>query len=500
MDLVTTDAGTVRGVVEHGVASFRGVPYARAARFEAPSPPTPWAGVRDAGRPGPACPQPDGALGRLAEGTDEDCLVLNIWAPAGGPVERPVLVFLHGGAFTTGSGALGWYAGAALARRGAVVVTVNYRLGALGWLHLEGVPGAPPGAGNLGLSDQVAALRWVRRHAERFGGDPERVCLVGQSAGAMSVATLLGRSDVAGLVRRAVCQSGAQAHVRTPEAASEVTAEVLAALGLQAPTVGELRRVPVGALLDAQVRVTAARRPHGGLPFGPVLDGAVLTEHPAAAVEAGSASGVDLLCGVTAEEMRFYSAFGRRDLTEDRFEARISSLVAAAGHPHSPELVHQLADGYRRTVPEASPADRWDLLQSDHVFGLPAARLVDRQSGHAPSWSYLFSYRGAGLDGRFGSCHALDLPFVFDTLDAPGVEVLVGPVGPDERSLARAMADAWVAFAAIGDPRCDDRLEPWASATGPGPGRAHAVFDRVPVVALDPLRSRHRLWPEALVA
>lgn len=490
MHVVATDHGRIEGRASEGSVAFLGIPYARARRFAAPEPPEPWTGIRRGDRPGRACPQPDSALGRPREGTDEDCLVLNVWTPGPDRAERPVLVFLHGGGFTTGSGAMPWYDGARLAARGAVVVTVNYRLGALGWLHLDGVPGGEPGAGNRGLQDQLAALRWVSRHAERFGGDPGRVCLFGQSAGAMSVGTLLGTPEAVGLVRRAICQSGAQAHVRSEDGAASSTDALLAELRLGPPTLEALRALPLEALLAAQVRVTAG--PGGGLPWGPVLDGVVLDRHPADATAAGLAAGIDLLVGVNADEMRFYSAFGRRDLGEDRFEARLARLLEGPAGPPAPELVRTLADRYRDALPELPPADRWDVLQGDRVFGLPADRLVAAQSPHAAVWTYLFAYRGAGLEGRLGACHAMDLPFVFDAVDAHGVELFLGP-SPDgpTRRLAALVADAWVAFAATGDPRPADDLATWAPFDE---GRSVAVLDREVAVATDPLRSRYDLW------
>lgn len=490
MPVVATDHGRIEGLVSERSLAFLGIPYARAPRFATPEPAEPWAGIRRGDRPGRACPQPDSALGRPREGTDEDCLVLNVWTPGLDRTDRPVLVFLHGGGFTTGSGAMPWYDGARLAARGAVVVTVNYRLGALGWLHLDGVPGGERGAGNRGLEDQLAALGWVSRHAERFGGDPERVCLFGQSAGAMSVGTLLAMPEAVGLVRRAICQSGAQAHVRSDDEAAAATGALLAELGLASPTVVALRALPVEALLAAQVRVTA--RSGGGLPWGPVLDGAVLDRHPADATAAGLAGGIDLLVGVNADEMRFYSAFGRRDLTEERFEARLARLLQGPAGPPAHDLVRTLADRYRGALPELPPADRWDVLQGDRVFGLPADRLVAAQLPHAPVWSYLFAYRGAGLEGRLGACHAMDLPFVFDAVDAHGVELFLGP-SPDgaTRRLAALVADAWVAFAATGDPRASDDLVAWAPFAG---NRSVAVLDREVAVATDPLRARYELW------
>jgi para-nitrobenzyl esterase len=493
VDVVHTDRGPVTGRETPTGLAFRGLPYARARRFGPPEPAPVWRAVREAHRPGPACPQPDGPQGRPSEGVDEDCLVLDVWTPGLERADRPVLVFLHGGAFTTGSGAMAWYDGTRLSARGAVVVTVNYRLGALGWLHLDGVRGAEPGTGNRGLQDQLAALDWVVRNIERFGGDPERICLFGQSAGAMSVATIIATPPGARLVRRAVCQSGAQANVRTVAWAEAVTDAVLAAAGCTSPSIEDLRGLPVGVLLAAQG--AAPVRADGTLPWGPVIDGAVLDRHPAEGTEAGVGAGIDLLCGVTAEEMRFYSGLGRRDLTEDRFEARVARLLGAEDGP-PPSAVRTLADGYRTLLPGMPPADRWDLLQGDHVFGRPADRLVTAHGRHARAWSYLFAHRGSGTGGRFGSCHAMDLPFVFDTLDAAGTEVFLGP-DPDQgtRALAATTADAWVGFAATGDPRVAPALEDWAPFAD---GARVAVLDRDVRVEVDPLRPRYDLWEGTL--
>src|SRR5690606_24277947 len=267
-------------------------------------------GVRDATDFGLTCPQNPSPTEAMLGGQDRpaggDCLVLNVYTPAADDAARPVMVWIHGGAFVSGSGSIVWYDGSQLARRDVVVVTINYRLGALGFLHLGHLDGAFAGSGANGIRDQVAALRGVRGNIAAFGGDPGSATIFGESAGAMSVGTLLGTPEAAGLFHRAIAQSGAAHNVHAPETAEWVTSRLLAALGLTAQGFDALLEIPVEDLLRAQAEVEAevqkgpasddGPRP-GGLPFQPVVDGTVLPRPPLEAVAAGSAAGVPLVTG-----------------------------------------------------------------------------------------------------------------------------------------------------------------------------------------------------------
>src|SRR5690348_10697779 len=297
--LVETRRGRVRGQAEAGLAVFRGLPYARPPvgplRFAPPEPPPAWTGTRDATRFAPSASQNGALIGPVMSlgigRTAEDCLYLNVWTPAADRRRRPVMVWIHGGAFVLGSGSQMLYDGATLARRGdVVVVTINYRLGAFGFLRLcERFGQRLPATGNEGLLDQIAALEWVRDEIAAFGGDPGNVTLFGESAGAMSVATLLGTPRARGLFRRAILQSGAANFVRSAERADAVTASLLERLGISRTDAPRLRDVPAAALLEAQQQVLLGGGSDGrmALPFAPVVDGDLLAEHPLDAIRAG---------------------------------------------------------------------------------------------------------------------------------------------------------------------------------------------------------------------
>ena len=341
------EGGRIRGRDEEGIRVFRGVPYARAPagarRLRPPEPPEPWSGVREALRAADVAPQNRGAvqamLGADSQRSSEDCLALDLWTPGLDAGRRPVLVWLHGGGFTTGSGSLGVYDGRRLARRGdAVVVTLNYRLGALGYLALPALAREEGGAlGNLGLLDQVAALRWVREHVAHFGGDPENVTLFGESAGAMSAATLLATPAARGLFRRVVLQSGAARHVHDREDGLRVAETFMKELALDADDVAGLRAAPVAALLAAQERCLAAL---AGVvrtvAFQPVVDGEVLPRQPLAAVREGSAAAVPMLIGTNRDEWKLFGLNDRRAKTLD--EAGLPAGVLPYGDRKRVEL------------------------------------------------------------------------------------------------------------------------------------------------------------------
>ncbi|HSL59736.1 MAG TPA: carboxylesterase/lipase family protein [Acidimicrobiales bacterium] len=487
---ITLSVGRLRGALDDGVAAYRGIPYAAppvgAARFAPPRPAAPWDGVRDATEFATAAPQNSSPLMR-PEPTSEDCLALNVWTPdiTG---SAPVMVWIHGGGFTTGSGSSSLYRGAALARRGVVVVTLNYRLGALGFLHLADLGGeAWAGSGNLGLLDQVAALDWVAEHIGAFGGDPDRVTVFGESAGAMSVGALLAVPAATRRFGRAILQSGAQAHVHEPAAASEVARRLLAAVDVDPGDLDALRDVPVERLLGAQAAV-AAETGGSGLPFQPVVDGTVLVGHPADAVAAGAAAGIDLLVGTTLEETRLWTVMGGEspEMAEDHLVARFDRALGEAGIDG-----HEALAVYRQRLAGAPAADVATALSTDQVFRAPAIRLLERQAPHAQVWSYLFTRRSTAHGGVLGSCHALELPFVFDTLDADGMRGFVGERTAAVRALAAAMADAWVAFATAGDPSTPalGTWPPYAPSQ-----RSTMVLDVDPRVEDDPLAAERELW------
>ncbi|POG47959.1 carboxylesterase [Streptomyces sp. ZL-24] len=438
-----TAQGTVRGAVERGVAVFRGIPYAAAPvgarRFRAPEPPEPWEGVQEALAFGPTAPKRPYAppLDRLLpdpEVPGDAWLNLNVWTPSTEAAGLPVLVWIHGGSLLHGSSAVPVYDGWAFGRDGVVLVSVNYRLG------IEGFGLFPDAPANRGLLDQLAALEWVRENIAAFGGDPDRVTVAGESAGAVSVAALLATDRAAGLFRRAVLQSGAPAAL-APEAARGTTALIAKRLGVPA-TAAALAAVDPEALLAAQTGVTSGGNPLTGRnSFQLVVDGELLDRDPAEALRTGAASGVDLLMGANTEEYRLW--FVPSGLTERIGRLKLRLALLKFGVPNATARI------YRANRPDATPGELLGALATDLLLRVPLNRLADARTG-AEGATYVYEFGWPTPVQRLGACHALELGFVFDTLAHPDTMALTGPDAPQE--LADAMHRAWVDFATTGDP------------------------------------------------
>jgi para-nitrobenzyl esterase len=503
--IVDTTTGKVQGLEKRGVQQFRGIPYARAERFRAPEPLEPWAGVRDGtefGLIAPQNPSPTEALlGAQDRPSGEDCLVLNVFTPAADDAARPVMVWVHGGAFVAGSGNVPWYDGSNLARTGdVVVVSINYRLGALGFLHLGHLDGTLAGSGANGIRDQVAALRWVRDNIAGFGGDPGRVTIFGESAGGMSVGTLLGTPGAAGLFHGAIAQSGAGHHNHRPDVAEWVTERFLAALGLSPTSVDGALAAPVEDVLRAQsaveqqVQTDHAREGGpavGALTFQPVADGAVLPAPAIEGVRAGSAAGVPLIAGTTADEWNMFHLRVRMAgaLSEDQVRRRLGRLVGE-------DRVGDVLDVYRRARPDADPDGLLCAAMTDHVFRIPAIRLAEAQLAHTAQVSmYRFDLPSTAMDGALGACHAIEIPFVFDNLDRGGVDMLLGGLDDGSHALAAAASRAWLAFARTSSPAHDGVAWPAYDAHR----RATCLLDRTTAVVDDPEAEIRELWDELAV-
>ncbi|GAA0241311.1 carboxylesterase/lipase family protein [Cryptosporangium japonicum] len=450
--IVETAAGAVRGRRGEAGERYRAIPYAAppagAGRFAPPVPHPGWSGIRDATRPSPTAPQPVRAFGRLdltpyfGPGwvRGEEYLTVDVTTPAARAGSRPVLVFVHGGGFVTGTGGAALYDGRSFARDGIVLVTLNYRLGVPGFLDLDGAPA------NRGLLDVLAALTWVRDSIAAFGGDPANVTLAGQSAGATLVGALLATRDAKGLFRRAIVQSGSGTGAFTPEQARRVTAAAAAALDVE-PTVAAFGAVPderfVGvlpALSGLDLRTATATDPLVGLsPLGPVLD-----TQPADALADGPAADVDLLIGTNSEEGHLYLV--PQGAFETSTDADVEALVARVGE-------HRAGAAWSGG---STPGERRSAVLGRALFGAGTARMTDahaRLSG-GRTHAYSFRHRSGALDGRLGAAHTVELPFVFDVADEPwlhGDTGLLGP-GPAPAGLADRMHGAWVAFARTGDP------------------------------------------------
>ncbi len=489
MPTVLTPSGSLAGLCLPTTDAWLGIPYAQpplgVLRFQAPVPFGRWEGVRDATAFSPSAPQPvGGRFAGLVPGMEvgpqsEDCLTLNVWAPRGGAAPRPVMVWLHGGAFTIGGSSLPTYDGELLAsEQDVVVVSVNYRVGALGWLY--GVPGVTP---NCGLLDQLLALAWVRDHVAAFGGDPANVTVFGESAGAGSVIHLLTSPLAEGLVHKAIAQSPGAAQTMTPEAAAAVSAALLAKLDG-----ADLATVPVETLLAAQQQVADELvMVVGAMAYHPVVDGETVVAAP---VEKGALAGVPLLAGTTSEEMRLFAdpAFASFDRTT--LVMVLQGLLSAEAHrPLPTEAVDAVVRAYEQDGGTA--ADVFAAVATDAVMRLPLEQLLDAHAAVAPTYTYSFTWRAGGAPRDVGACHAADLPFTFGTFDSDGWDTWVGDVD-DARALSHAMREAWATFARTGRPAAKG-LPAWPAYDE---NRLAMVLGRTVEVAADPLgEARSRCAP-----
>jgi len=502
--VVETACGRLEGAQEGGLQVFRGIPFAKppvgALRFRAPSPPERWSGIRPAVEFAPSAPQsevefdliPGLGVGRQSE----DCLYLNVFTPAADGGRRPVMVWIHGGAFTIGSGSQALYDTRPLAHRGdCVLVSINYRLGALGFLHLADACGESLGAtANAGILDQVAALTWVRGNIAALGGDPGNVTIFGESAGGMSVGTLLGTPAARGLFQRAIAQSGAAQTVSSREEASDVARAFLAAVGIDPADGEKLRDVSVDDILAAQARCALEIEAGVGLrAFRPTVDGRSLPAHPLDAIRSGMSRDVSVMVGTCRDEWRLFGFMDPQAVKLDeaalvlRMERRVPG-EDAAGASHGRRLV----DAYRRSTREPkTPADLFFAMETDRVFGIPAVRLAEAQNTHQKNtFAYLVTWESPMLGGALGACHGIDLAFVFGAIGTPGGKAFAGD-GAEAEALSERMMAAWLAFARCGDPN-QPELPPWPEYDAKR--RATMFFGRCCEVVDDPGAPRREAW------
>ncbi len=455
-DVIDTTSGKMQGYKEEDLVIFKGIPYAEPPigelRFSPPVPKKRWEGVLEAAKYGAAAYQGYSRLEDFVGKTQpesEDCLNLNIWTPNIDNKKRPVMFWIHGGSFITGAGIDPIYDGSALARRGdVVVVTINYRLGVLGYSYIPGV------TVNAGQFDQALALKWVHDNIERFGGDPDKVTIFGESAGAYSVIALAAMPIAKGLFRRIIAQS---APAIDPKVNKKPTKKVMRKLGVDSGDINALRKISPEKIISAQNEFLE-EDPLNSLAFRPLIDGETLPIHPLEAFQNGDLKNIDFMIGTTLEEAKLFTALSpelsKMTNDDDKF---IMAFIGRLGVDSSKGKT--ILDTYKRARKGKYSTDNKEIINAlftDYIFRISTIRLLEAQSKHQTNtYNYLFTWPSPALKGILGACHAIELPFVFNTLTDPSFKVFMGE-DPELEAISHKMMDAWISFAHSGNPNHTD--------------------------------------------
>ncbi|MFX1323799.1 MAG: carboxylesterase/lipase family protein [Promethearchaeota archaeon] len=463
--IIETKSGKIQGYVQGGLQIFKAIPFAEppigSLRFSPPVRKKPWEGVLETMKYGPYAFQGYSPLEEMFPQDiqeSEDCLTLNVWTPATDSSKRPVMVWIHGGAFVTGSGAVPIYDGSTLATRGnVVVVTINYRLGAFGFLYIPGV------TANVGIQDQIIALKWVQENIEKFGGDPENITILGESAGGCSVITLMASPAATGFFHKVIAQS---APVLQPNPTDKSTKDLLKKLNLKYGDIESLRALKAEDIIDAQDKILAEAEEAQEseiMGFRPSIDGedGILPVHPLEAIKKGQSKSVDLLIGCTLEEGILFTFMDPRlkKLDSDSLESAVSNMLKSLNLEKKGK---KIIEAYRNARKDHLSIEHIDILNAiwtDYVFRISDIHIAEAQHDHNPNvYFYIFTWPSPMMKG---ACHAIELPFVFGTLHQPGIDLFFGK-GPEAELLCEKTMDTWIAFAHTGNPNNKD-LPEWPS-------------------------------------
>jgi para-nitrobenzyl esterase len=496
--VVTTEYGRVVGVYSGGVAAFKGIPYAAPPlgrlRWRAPRPPEPWDGELDASRYGPIAPQPRAAIsGDQPPTTSEDCLTLNVFAPRGAGDDLPVMVWIHGGAYYLGSSADPMFDGTGLARRGeVVVVTLNYRVGALGYLDFSSfATHDEPFESNLGQRDQMAALEWVQRNIAAFGGDPARVTVFGESAGGGAITTLMTTPSAADLFGGAIVESAPVGSVYSRERARGFAERFLGIVNVSARNIGLLRSLPVETLTDAcetLVQSNPLSSP-GTIAVAPVVDGELVPEYPLDAFRSGAALRVPMLIGTNRHEAQLFKLMRSPILptTARGIDAMVENLGlrealaiprAYRGYPSRAAALH---------------------ISTDAAFRMPSIWAAAAHSEYAPTWMYEFDYVPPVLKALgLGAVHGSELPYVWG--NKPGNPLAAVPLGGTKwaAQIAERIQSRWLEFAHTHEPN-PPGIEPFWPRYDTKT-RSTLMINRSDRIVDDPGYTQRRVWGDEIIA
>lgn len=486
--VVETKQGQLQGTEEKGVAVWRGIPYAKAPvgelRFRAPQAPEKWEGIKQATEFGPIASQMKSNLG--TEGAQgEDCLSLNIWSPAADGKKRPVMFWIHGGGFVIGAGSSDLYNGAYMAKNGdVVVVTINYRLGPLGFLYFKDSKNKQF-ENNLGIRDQIAALKWVRENIAAFGGDPEQITIFGESAGGTSVETLLSAASAKGMFKKAIIESGPPAIIWSPAIAESVTTKYLSILGVSPDNLQKLKTIPVDTLKAAEdVLLNYMVKETNQKVFSPTVDGEILTDNIFKCMNPTMGGDVPVMIGTNKHEATMFASkkLKMAPRTSKALEKYFDEVT-------SEDSKKKVLAGYQNYPHTSGVID----ILTDAIFRIPAVRLAECRSMYAPVYMYRFEWSSFALNvAGLKSFHGLELPFVFHCTEGKTGKLLkLIATKKTINRLSGEMQQAWVNFARYGNPNGTGE-EKWKPYTADS--RNTMIFNRKSKLVVDPDAKQRQAW------
>lgn len=459
--VVLTKSGRVQGFIEEGVEIYRGIPYAKAPigdlRFREPQSKEKWDDIRECTQFGPIAPQHQNDDPKIELPEDEDCLFLNIWTPASDNKKRPVMAWIHGGGFFIGAGSRPRSDGTKLASYGnVVVVSFNYRIGALGFLNL---PGIPP---NLGIQDQILALKWIKENIEVFGGNPDNITIFGESAGGQSVAILLAMPSSKGLFHRAIIQSGnANPKNFEPKRSIEGGKEFIAKLDIGKENVDDLRSVPLEKIIATQKKIVGGILNVKSSPFWPWMDSKIIPEQPIEIIRKGNSNQVPVMIGYNENELGFLSEILNNSNVVKKKVILKFVRSSIQKDTMSKEDLEKLIVLYREILEKRYPDDPmlfWSEILSDSMFKIPIIRQLEAHATHQSNiYCYVFSYKSP----KFGfALHTFEIPFVFNTIDKNDAAEGAVEINEESKKLTNIMMNTWITFARTGNPD-NEKIPKW---------------------------------------
>jgi para-nitrobenzyl esterase len=499
--VVATNSGKIEGKFENDLYIFKGIPYAAPPvgelRWMPPQPVKKWDGIREAKEFGAIAPQtimPIPGFDQAPQPQSEDCLFLNVWTPGLDNARRPVMVWIHGGAFTLGSGSDPSYITGILPKRGNIVmVSINYRLGMLGFLRLKDVTdGKIPATGNEGLLDQVAALKWVKDNIAAFGGDPGNITLFGESAGGMSIGSLMAMPSAKGLFHKGILESGSSDFALSLENANANGRLFLETAGIKGNDVKSLRALTPPQLLEIEKKKIAGRQGRGKNPEVtvtiPVIDKEIIPDNSNELARQGYSKEIITLVGTNLNEWKLFTMMepGFDQIDEAGILDRLSKVTSA-------DAAKALISAYRQIRTKrgepTTPAEIYTAIFGDHMLRMPGIKLVEaQQANQQAAYSYLFTWKSPAMGGVLGACHGLEISFVFGTLND-----MFSGTGPEADKLSKCIQDAWLAFARTGDPSCES-IGKWPVY---GSKRMTMILDKDCHVESAPYDEERQAWEQA---